>query len=391
MDKSQFGLVCSGGGAHGAYQVGALKYIHEQFCKDRRSPFQIFTGSSCGSLNTTFYAAESFDAYSARLRLEELWLSFHVPAYHGNLFKNAFKSIFSEWKLPSEDRFSAWALLDPKPMLEVIRKGLNREHLEQALKQNTTRGVAIAATELVSGRVCWFQEGQAARAWNLFHSLGVKDRIQGLHLEASCSVPFFLPPVKIGPHYFIDGSVSLDRPLSAAVAMGASRILVIATDKPIPAELPQYPAGFKPRFSNVIRVVLNKLSHDACMDEAVEIDMFNRFYSALSRKNRRQRGLAAVAMFHEEAMPAHYKPTEIFMISPSRRIREIPILFESQDGNKTKKTRFMFHEKFIRQLINMGYEDSKARHDDLKAFFTPDVKRRRWFFFRRPTKTISPA
>ena len=87
------GLVCAGGGAHGAYQVGVLKYIHEHFSRENRSPFQVFTGSSCGSLNTSFYAAESFDAYHSRLWLEELWLGFHVPAYHGNVLKNNWYSL----------------------------------------------------------------------------------------------------------------------------------------------------------------------------------------------------------------------------------------------------------------------------------------------------------
>ena len=91
MKHPIYGLVCAGGGAHGAYQVGVLKYLHEKFCEDQKSPFEIFTGSSCGALNTTFYAAQSFDACSSRLWLEDLWLHFHVPAYHGNILKNAMK------------------------------------------------------------------------------------------------------------------------------------------------------------------------------------------------------------------------------------------------------------------------------------------------------------
>ena len=84
-----YGLVCAGGGAHGAYQVGVLKYIHEHFCDGEASPFRVFSGTSAGSLNTSFFAAQSFDARSSRLWMEEMWLDFHVPAYHGNVVKNS--------------------------------------------------------------------------------------------------------------------------------------------------------------------------------------------------------------------------------------------------------------------------------------------------------------
>ena len=80
-----YGLVCAGGGAHGAYQVGVLKYLHEHFCNGDASPFQIFCGTSAGSLNTCFVASRSYDARTARLELEELWMGFHVPQYYGNI------------------------------------------------------------------------------------------------------------------------------------------------------------------------------------------------------------------------------------------------------------------------------------------------------------------
>ena len=52
-----YALVCAGGGAHGAYQVGVLKYIHEHFCRGDASPFRVFSGTSAGSLNTAFFAS----------------------------------------------------------------------------------------------------------------------------------------------------------------------------------------------------------------------------------------------------------------------------------------------------------------------------------------------
>ncbi len=44
-------LVLSGGGARGAYQVGALKAIADLHEKHARNPFSILSGTSAGAIN----------------------------------------------------------------------------------------------------------------------------------------------------------------------------------------------------------------------------------------------------------------------------------------------------------------------------------------------------
>ncbi|MBI3306794.1 MAG: patatin-like phospholipase family protein [Candidatus Omnitrophica bacterium] len=345
-----FALACTGGGAHGAYQVGVLKYIHQHFCREENlSPFQIFTGSSCGALNTSFYAAQSFDAYQSRLWLEELWLDFHVPAYHGNMLKNILQSFYQEFKKSQTDRNSCWSLLDPMPMREVIKRGFQRENLERAFRHGSTLGIGVSATELVSGRSCWFLEGRQAATWDLFHSTGLRDSVNHHHVEASCSVPVFLPPVKIGERYYLDGSISLSRPLSAALAMGATKILNISTQRKIPYALPEYSNGFRPRLKIIIRMLLNRLSYDAASDEA-------EIHKSL--------------------------PVEIYLFQPSKRIdsANINIGHEVSRLLRRKTTRFMFHEKFVREIIQLGYDDAKAKHEDLESFFGLEKSQKKWFF-----------
>jgi len=370
--KNTFGLVCTGGGAHGAYQVGVLKYIHEHFGEGEQSPFQVFTGCSCGSLNTSFFAAQSFDAKKSRLWLEELWLGFHIPSYHGNILHNSTKLFWRQWRKPKEERHPTWSLLDPVPMHEVIQKGFIRENLERSLREGSSLGIGVVATELVSGRCTWFIEGPNAKPWNLFHSIGKTGRVTMPHIAASCSVPVFMPPVKVDDRYFLDGSIALSRPLSAAIAMGATRVLSISTEKPVPDDLPSYSHHFRPRISNVVRMLLNRLSYNGAIDEAKEIEAFNQFYDALSKKALRLgKGEDPLPLFHKEALPYHYRPTEILQIHPSRRIQPISTNAEYGRGEKVKRrsTRFMFHEKFIRELIHLGYEDAAAQRKDLDVFF----------------------
>lgn len=386
-----YGLVCTGGGAHGAFQVGVLKYIHEKFSRGSRSPFQVFAGSSCGGLNTAFFASHSHNAYQSRLLLEELWLEFHIPAYHGSILKNAFVSLFREWRKSPEKRTHAWALLDPAPMRVIIEKGFKRDNLETALKSGSTRAVALAATEIISGRTCWFIEGAKAKPWNLFHSLGLEDKIRPQHLEASCSVPIFLPPVKIGPLYYVDGSVSLTKPLSAAMSLGANRILSIGTDKPYPKNLPLYSDIYRPRFSDILRLLLNRLSYDSARDESVELEALNRFHQAFPNKHKKKAEDISLPLFHQEAGPQDYHPTVTCHIFPSHRIREsfpVEANFEEETHGPLslafrKRTRFMFHVKFIKELIDMGYRDAQNKHEELEKFFQPPQARKQfWDFWR---------
>ncbi len=371
-----FGLVCAGGGAHGAYQVGVLKYIHEFFCDGDQSPFKIFAGTSCGGLNTSFCAAHSHDAHAGRLFLEELWRGFHVPSYHGNVIKSTLFKIFRELRRPKR-RITPWSFLDPGPIEEVVRKGFKRENLLKAFEKGSTLGIAISATELLSGRACWFQEGMNAVEWNLFHSVSMIDQIRGEHLVASSSIPFFLPPVKLGERFYVDGSISVRRPFSSAISMGANKILSIATDKPHPAGLPTYRPNFLPRFSNSVGLLLNLLCHDHAPDEAAQIDVLNRFHETYVEQGMpKASGVSPLALFHKEEIPAHYHPTEIFLIFPSRRIRMTDIYEVPEPGAARGKSRthFLFHESFIRELIDLGYEDARNKHGELKDFFTTPVR-----------------
>ena len=47
------------------------------------------------------------------------------------------------------------------------------------------------------------------------------------HLAASCSIPFFFPPVRIDGKHYVDGGLSGALPLWAAEAMGATRAIAV--------------------------------------------------------------------------------------------------------------------------------------------------------------------
>jgi NTE family protein len=378
--KPIYGLVCAGGGAHGAYQVGVLKYVHEHFCNGDASPFRIFCGTSAGSLNTCFFASRSFDARVAHVELEKLWIGFHVPHYHGNIVVSAVKSLFRELTKRRSRRKPCWSLLDPRPLVDIVGQGFVRESFERSMAEDTTLCLAVAVTELRSSRLVFFVEGPNAVSWNSGLAIAIKDRLEVAHVAASCSVPFVFPPIKIGEHYYSDGGVANKTPFGPAINMGATRILSVATDRPLPDELPQYPPGFKPRLRETIRMLGDQLSYDYATTQARWIELINYFREQLPARQFEES--VGPLMSDDQINLANYSPVEIKLFAPSRRIRHTDIFspeFFDQDLEDTS-TVLRFHEDFVRKLIGFGYEDAAARHDELVEFFDPDRPQRPSFF-----------
>jgi len=371
-----YGLACAGGGAHGAYQVGVIKYIHEHFCDGDASPFRVFTGTSAGSLNTAFCATRSYDAPASRLELEAMWLDFHVPAYHGNVVKNSIAALIKEWARPRRKRASIWSLLDPLPLRDVVAKGLDREHFDRSVKEGTTLGLAVSATELRSSRLVWFQEGPAAASWHLPASTSFETRLGVPHVAASCSVPIAFPPVEIDEHFYADGGVANKHPFTPAINMGVTRILSIATDMPLPDDIPEYRPDYKPRIAETVAMLLEQLSQDYAPTQANTIEMLNYFCEQLPTNS--PRATFDPILLGGDVRLAEYRPVEVHLFAPSRRIRPTdifnPELFEK--AVESKNTVLLFHKDFIRPLIDFGYEDAKTRHRELAEFFEPERPQR---------------
>ena len=66
------GLVLSGGGARTAFQVGVLKAISE-WLKTDELPFKVVTGSSAGSINAAYLAANADQFRHAVDHMSTMW------------------------------------------------------------------------------------------------------------------------------------------------------------------------------------------------------------------------------------------------------------------------------------------------------------------------------
>jgi NTE family protein len=263
---SPLGLVFSGGGARGAFQVGVWKVLREQGLQ--RDP-EVVSGTSSGALNAALIAAgltpdqmlafwldlandppimanEAFFRSLARalrrlvLRepLRPLARRWREASIVGKLLRNhrllrssgrhaaLLDFLFTaRFDLVSEllDHIAAPNLFDGRPV---------RERLIRAIGGSSIRAdrmrLAINAVDVQSGKVVRIvnhpplKRSAAAAAHYRYHPAITVDMIL-----ASSAIPLLFSPVRVGGDLLWDGGVLVNTPIAPAVALGAKRIVPV--------------------------------------------------------------------------------------------------------------------------------------------------------------------
>ncbi len=176
MGQRKTALVLSAGGMFGAYQAGAWQAIAEQFEPD------MVVGASVGALNGWSIAAGCSPEH-----LIEKWRD---PAAGGVL------KLYPEagWR-------KGW--FDPEPLRT------RAESLIVDYKPRIPFGLVVVKMPWLRTELVRYPDVTAA------------------HLQATCSIPLFLPTVRIEGRRYLDGGLLEKLPIWAAVEMGATRIIAI--------------------------------------------------------------------------------------------------------------------------------------------------------------------
>ena len=115
----------------------------------------------------------------------------------------------------------------------------------------------------------------------------------------------------------------------------------------------------------------DQLSHDHATNQAKWIELVNYFREQLPPEQFAE--TVEHIMSEKELNLSNYRPVEIKLFSPSRRICHSDI-FDTEvldQDLKDTSTTLRFHTDFVGKLIEFGYQDAAARHDELAEFFDP--------------------
>ncbi len=370
------GLVLSGGGARGAYQAGVLQALQEILQEEKIDFPQILSGVSAGAINSAFLAAEINDIQKACHHLTETWSNLKAEDVfktdYASVTRNALKVIrgVSLGGFSSSLRPLRVGLLNTAPLLNLLQTKVNFAQIEKNISSGALHGLSISATDYSTAFGVSFVMAQpTVKDWRSANRFSVRTQIQGEHILASSAIPLFFPPVEVNGRHFGDGCLRNTAPLSPAVHMGASRLLVVGVRLQPPLSAFSEPS-LQPSLGRVLSVLINAIFMDA-----VEVDLERLRYVNLSIRRLQTEG-SSLGVSRMRTIDSLY-------FSPSKDLSEIA---KSRSGDLPKIIRFLvqglgtldesaellsyllFEPTYCRTLVELGYEDTFKRKEEVSRF-----------------------
>ncbi len=371
LPTSKIGLVLPGGGARAAYQVGALRAIADLLPARSVNPFPIVTGTSAGAVNATAIAVHADRFRVAIGNLERVWRNFQV----GQVFRADTPSLMRSglhwllammtggWLLPPPR-----SLFDNSPLRELLGAQFDFSSVRRSIEAGHLDALAMSAAGYISARsVSFYAAKTGCEPWSRMRRSGEPAELSLDHLMASVAVPFLFPPVLLGDEYYGDGAMREANPFSAAIHLGAQRLLVIGTRNEAKSVGPTPPLC--PTFGQIFGYMLDALFSDGLYSDLERLTQLNQLVDQVGPvgeggvRLRRidmlvllpSRDLSEVARHHVGSLP-----------------RTLRVLLRTMGALNTGGGQLMsyllFQDSFTRELIALGYQDTMKRAEDVLAF-----------------------
>jgi NTE family protein len=244
-------LLLQGGGALGAYQVGAYKALAEA-CKEMGSRIDWVGGISIGAINAAVIAGPRCG--DAVEELDKLWndiLSPDYPPYDYTGLWQFDSSFFPKvWLERLEPKYLDWMcaaynpfgqrnfftsrvmnpLLNPwylqwsrplapnelafystEPLRDTLDRHVDWEKIDR-WDSTTPKGMrlSLGATRVIDGEVVFFNSFDSVKPREVWPG---RQKIVSNHVMASGALPPAFPPVQVGEDWYWDGGVSSNTPI----------------------------------------------------------------------------------------------------------------------------------------------------------------------------------
>jgi len=367
------GLVLTGGGARAAYQVGVLKAVRELLGAPQANPFPIVCGTSAGAVNATSLAAQADDFSAAVDNLVQVWETMRCERIYrtdvAHIMGSGARWLASMMLLTRRNPIS---LLDNSPLRETIDRLLRFERIQANIDAGALYAVCVTASGYTSGQsVSFYQGGAGIEGWERRQRIGAAVTLKVEYLLASAALPFIFPAVKVHREYFGDGSMRQIAPVSPALHLGADRVFIVGTGRQ-GDDLARARSSVYPSLAQIAGHALNSIFLDTLMVDLERLERINRTLSVVPPETRASGKIAL-------------RPVKVLFLSPSQSIERVAARFLhelprtvrfilrptgalSRSGSNLASY-LLFEEGFCRALIDLGYQDTMARSDDVRAFF----------------------
>ena len=369
------GLVLTGGGARAAYQVGVIKAVRDILGNPAQNPFPIVCGTSAGAVNAATLAVFADNYGRAVAHLLEVWE--HMHCHH--IYRTDAWSIVrsgARWlsALMLVSRASPASLLDNSPLAEMLGRNLDFSRIQANIDAGALYAVCVTASGYSSGQsVSFFQGSAGLEGWERNQRIGAAVSLKLEYLLASAALPFLFPAVKVHREYFGDGSMRQIAPVSPALHLGADRVLIVGTGRQS-VDPARVRSTVYPSLAQIAGHALNSIFLDSL---AVDIERMERI-------NRTVRLIPSERLSDAKLQ---LRPVKVLFITPSQPIERIAARFLHElpatvrfllkptgalnRSGSNLASYLLFEEPFCRALIDLGYQDTISREQEVREFFHP--------------------
>src|ERR1700712_5519271 len=199
--RPRVALALPGGGARGAYEVGALSVLLP-ILEERGERPVILCGTSVGAINATALGATADQPAAAAVpSLIEHWRGLRKsdvirPVVGPGLPLTALRMLGEALEVPG---VRLAGLLDPAPLKRSLDQWIDWDALHRNVRHGVIESVCVVAPSLArSGPVAFVDSAQRVPASRAADPLQyVPAMLDSEHVRASAAIPMLFPPVEI--------------------------------------------------------------------------------------------------------------------------------------------------------------------------------------------------
>ena len=375
--RSDLAVMLTGGGARAAYQVGLVLGIARHFPNLK---FDVITGVSAGAINASFLAAQEGTLLEKAERLTDLWCGLtcdHIFRFDlsGLIpFRSALASFFPRhrfnWSRPR-------GLVDTTPLRRLLRKVVCArdrgpiDGIKRNLRSGDLKAVALTTLDYSTGQTVRWVQGRTSDMFEGPNRRSVVGELTIDHVMASAALPFVFPAVQIGNQWHGDGGIRLAAPLSAAVHLGATRVVAMSTGYQRTVEEAEHPVvqGYPPA-GQIISQLVNAVFLDVIDEDVARMERMNEMIRKMPANDRNG-----------------FRPIDLCVMRPSTDLgvlaaeyekylpRKIKFITRALGAKETESPDFvsllMFEPHYMKKLIELGAADIESRIEELRSLFSP--------------------